>query len=615
MRRSRVVAATSVVAGLSVVLAACGGTSSNKDEQQSKSAATSLNVGWNQPFYSYNDNSSTGNNVTNSNIRFMTGSQFYYEDENSEVKTDKTFGTYEKTSDNPLTVKYTLTSDAKWSDGTPYTAADLLLGWAALSGNVNTVSGDKVKHDKATGAAKPTGNQVYFDYAGLATGSSLNLVKATPQISDNNKTLTLVYSKPFADWQFDMGPVAPDLPAHYIAQKALGIKDATQGDAAVVKAIQTKDATALSKIANVWNTGFDYTSLPTDKGQYLSFGPYVISAIKNNSYVTMKKNPYYKGERKPVYDTVTVRFNPDANSQLQQLGNKEISLMDPQVTTDLVKAGEKLSGVEIHKGYESTFEHMDLVQNNGGPFDPKSYGGDPKKALLVREAYLHGVPRTEIVDKLIKPIVPDATVRDSFLRVPGTPGYDQVVADNGSANYKTTDPAESLKLLKQAGVKTPVDVRLMYDKTNPRRVAEFQLDKPALAKAGFNIIDNGNADWSSKLGDGTYDAVFFGWQATTTAVTGDVAEYTTGGGSNFVGYSNPTVDSLYNTLNATTDTTKQLPIVTNIEKEMFKDAIGIPIFQFPAAVMWDKTKLTNVKPIVLSPTMFYAYYDWKPAAK
>jgi peptide/nickel transport system substrate-binding protein len=613
--RSRVVAAVSVAASLSLALAACGGTSSNKDEQQSKSAATSVNVGWNQPFYSYNDNSSTGNNVTNSNIRFMTGSQFFYEDPNSEVKTDKTFGSYEKISDNPLTIKYTVSPDAKWSDGTPYDAADLLLGWASQSGNVNTVASDKVQVDKATGAAKPKGNQVYFDNANLSPGQSLNLVKATPKISDDNKSVTLVYSKPFADWQFDMGPVAPDLAAHVIGEHALGIKDPTQAKAAVVKAIQDKDATALAKIARFWNTGFDYTSLPTDKSLYLSFGPYVISAIKNNSYVTLKKNPEYKGERVGNYDTITVRFNPDANSQLQQLGNKEIALMDPQVTTDLVKAGEKLSGVEIHKGFESTFEHMDLVQNNGGPFDPKSYGGSAAKALLVRQAFLHGVPRSEIVDKLIKPIVPDAEVRNSFLRVPSTPGYSDVTAGNGSSVYAKTDPAMSLSLLKQAGVKTPVNVRLMYDKTNPRRAAEFQIEKPALAKAGFNLIDNGNANWSSKLGDGTYDAVFFGWQATTTAVAGDSGIYQTGGGSNLVGYSNKTVDSLYSQLASTLDTDTQLKIATSIDKELFKDAIGIPIFQFPAAVMWDKTKLTNVKPIVLSPTMFYGFYDWKPASK
>jgi peptide/nickel transport system substrate-binding protein len=609
-----VVTAVSVVAGLSLALTACGGTS-NKDQQQSKGAAKSLNVGWNQPFYSYNDNSSTGNNVTNANIRFLTGSQFYYEDASSNLKTDKSFGTYEKVSDNPLTVKYTVSPDAKWSDGTPYDAADLLLGWASASANENTVSSDKVKVDKATGAAKPTGNQVYFDSAAAVQGQSLNLVKEIPKISDDGKTLTLVYSKPFADWQFDMGPIAPDLPAHYIGQKALGIQDPSKAKQAVIKAIQDKDAAAMSKIAKVWNSGFDYTSMPTEKGQYLSFGPYVISAIKKDSYVTLKKNPEYKGERKPSFSTLTVRFNPDANSQLQQLDNKEVALMDPQVTTDLVQAAEKISNVQIHKGVESTFEHMDLVQNNHGPFDPKSYGGDAGKALLVRQAFLHGVPRTEIVDKLIKPIVPDAEVRNSFTRVPGAPGYDEVVAGNDSSQYPKTDPALSLKLLKQAGVKTPVDVRMMYDKTNPRRAAEFKIDKPALAKAGFNVIDNGDADWSSKLGDGTYDAVFFGWQATTTAVTSDSAIYTSNGGSNLVGYTNKNVDDQFTKLASTIDTNAQVQILTAIEKEMFDDAIGLPIFQFPAAVMWDKTTLSSVDPAVLSPTMFYGFWNWKPASK
>ena len=301
-----------------------------------------MNVGWNQPFYSYNDNSSTGNNVTNANIRYMTGSQFYYRTPNSELKTDKSFGTYEKISDDPLTVKYTVSKDAKWSDGTPYDASDLLLGWADASGNVNTVTGDKVKRDKATGAAKPSGNQVYFDSAAATPGQSLALVKETPKLSDDNKSLTLVYTKPFADWQFDMGPVGPDLPAHVIGKKALGISDPTKAKAAVVKAIQDKDDASLSKIANFWNTGFDYTSLPSDKAPVRSPSvPTSSRDIKKDSYVTLKKNPYYKGEREANVDTMTVRFNPDANSQLQQLGNKEISLMDPQVTTDLVAGGRE----------------------------------------------------------------------------------------------------------------------------------------------------------------------------------------------------------------------------------------------------------------------------------
>src|SRR6478752_2069875 len=178
VRKSRVTAALAVVASLSLSLAACGW-SSNKDAQQAKSGPTSVTVGWKQPIYSYNDNSSTGNNVTNANIRYMTNGQFYYYDAKSQLKADTSFGTYEKTSDNPLTVKYTVSKDAKWSDGTPYDAADLLFTWAANSSNVNNVSGDKVKRDKATGAAKPTGNQVYFDSAGATPGQSLALVKAT----------------------------------------------------------------------------------------------------------------------------------------------------------------------------------------------------------------------------------------------------------------------------------------------------------------------------------------------------------------------------------------------------------------------------------------------------
>jgi len=613
--RSSRVAVVATVAGLSLALTACGGSSTNKDEQQSKGAATSINVGWNQPFYSYNDNSSTGNNVTNANIRYMTTSQFYYEDDSSNLQADKSFGSYEKISDNPLTVKYTVNKGIKWSDGAPYNAADLLLGWAANSGNVNNVAADKVKTDKATGAAKPTGNQVYFDSASATPGQSLGLVTATPKISDDDQTLTLVYSKPFADWKFDMGPTLADLPAHVIGQKALGIKDAAAADDAVVKAITDKDPVALSKVARMWNTGFDFDSLPTDKGQYVSFGPYVISDIKKDSYVTLKKNPEYTGNRTPKFDTLTVRFNPDANSQLQQLGNKEVALMDPQVTTDLVQAAEKLDNVTIHKGFESTFEHIDLVQNNNGPFDPKSYGGDAAKALAVRQAFLHAMPRSEIVDKLIKPIVPDATVRNSFTRVPDSPGYDEVSSGNGSADYAKTDPAMATQLLKQAGVKTPVKVRVMYDKTNPRRAAEFQIMKPAMQKAGFDLIDNGNADWSSKLGDGTYDSVFFGWQATTTAVAQDSAIYTSGGGSNLVGYNNKSVDGLFTQLASTLDAGQQVTLLTSIEKEMYKDAIGLPIFQFPAAVMWDKTKLDGVKPSVLSPTMFYSFWTWKPAAK
>ena len=58
------------------------------------------------------------------------------------------------------------------------------------------------------------------------------------------------------------------MPAHVTAKKALGIADPHEAKEALVKAIQDKDNASLVKISSFWNTGFDYTSMPSDKDLY-----------------------------------------------------------------------------------------------------------------------------------------------------------------------------------------------------------------------------------------------------------------------------------------------------------------------------------------------------------
>ena len=175
------------------------------DDGGGSNKKTSITLGWNQPFYSYNENTSNGNNVTNSNTKYLTTSSFWYVTADGELAADKSFGTYEKTSDDPLTVKYTVSKDATWSDGTPVDAADLLLDWAAQSGNLNTIAADKVKTDEATGLPKNTKGKVYFDTSSIG----LSLVKETPKIGDDGKSLTMTYTKPYADWAYDMSVNLP----------------------------------------------------------------------------------------------------------------------------------------------------------------------------------------------------------------------------------------------------------------------------------------------------------------------------------------------------------------------------------------------------------------------
>ncbi len=603
MRSKRMFAAGAVIATLSLALTACGGTPEAEDEGSSNEK-TSLNVGWNQPFYSYNDLTSNGNATANANIKYLTTGQFWYVNAAGEIEADSSFGTYEKTSDDPLTVKYTVDDDSTWSDGTPVDAADVLLDWAAQSGNVNTIASDKVKLDDATGLPLNTKGKVYFDSSSIG----LNLVKETPEISEDGKSLTLVYTKPFADWQYD---ISMNIPAHVTASKALGIEDPQEAKDALVKAIQDKDPAALAKISEFWNTGFDYTEKPDDPALALSSGAYVMKEFKENEFMTLEKNTKYKGDRAASIDELTIRWNEDPLAQVQALENGELDMFSPQVTTDVVKAAEKIQDVAIEAGVEGTYEHFDLVMGNKGPFDPSSYGGDAQKALLVRQAFLHGIPRQEVIDKLIKPINPEAEVRNSFIKTLGTPGYDEIVAQNGSSEYAEVDPAQSKKLLQQAGVTGPIDVRVMYAKGNVRRENEFQLYKPALAKAGFNLIDKGDPDWGEKLGDGTYDAVFFGWQSTTPAVSSDREIFGTGGLNNLINYSNKEVDALFDELVVTADLDEQVKIQTEIEKKLFEDAVGITIFQFPSANISNKTRVTDLEPAILAPTMFYGYWNWK----
>lgn len=604
MRNKRLFGIGAVVASLALIGTACGAPAADEGEGGDSDQPTSLSLGWNQPFFSYNGDTSDGNATANNNIKYLMNKQFWYVDAEGNIQEDTSFGTYEQTSEDPLTVEYAVNEDMTWSDGVPVDAADLLLWWAAGSGQVNSVATDEVRRDEATGAANPRQNQVFFD----TSSPGLELVTDTPELSEDGQGLTLVYDEPFADWQYDM---SVSVPAHIVAMRALEIDDPAEAKQALIDAIVNNDQEALAPISQFWNDGFDYTSMPDDEGLALSNGAYVLTDFVENQYMTLEANEDYAGEMGASIDQLTVRWNEDPLAQVQALENGEIDMMSPQVTTDVAQAAEEVPNVAIETGVEGTYEHIDLVLNNGGPFDPESYGGDEDTALAVRQAFLAAMPRNEIVERLIQPINPEAEVRNSFLRTQGTPGYDEIVAQNGTSEYSETDPQRAQQLLQEAGVDTPIDVRVMYAADNVRRANTFQLMQPALREAGFNLIDGQNPDWGSKLGDGTYDAVFFGWQSTTPAVSSDQAIFGTGGINNLNGYSNEEVDDLFDQLVLTTDEAEQVELQVQIEQQLIEDAIGLTIYQFPSANISNETRVTGLEPATLAPTMFYGFWNWE----
>ena len=186
----------------------------------------------------------------------------------------------------------------------------MLLAWASQSGNRNTVDVAPGQDGEATGQPKNPKDQVYFDSSSIGFG----LVKETPVISDDGKSLTLKYTKPFADWQYDMFIYTP---AHVTAQKALGISDPTEANDALIKASRTTTRSRSRRSRRFWNSGYDYAKMPDDKSLTISNGAYVMKALKENDYMTLEKNPGYKGDHEASVDQLTVRFNEDPMAQVQ----------------------------------------------------------------------------------------------------------------------------------------------------------------------------------------------------------------------------------------------------------------------------------------------------------
>jgi len=562
---------------------------------------TTITVAFNQAFDNYNTSSSSGNAVKNANITYMTNSGFQYYDNTPALIKDTGYGSFEKISDEPLTVRYTINQGVKWSDGTQIDAADMLFQWAAASGTFAETA-------------------AVFSPASTA---GLSLVTQTPEIGEDGRTLTLVYDAAYVDWELAFGV---GMAAHGTVMMAYPeITDPAEAKTKLIEAIQNKDDAWLAPVAEAWNTGYQFTSLPENPLTYLSSGPYIIEEIVADQYITLVSNPVYAWGPSPKFERITVRFIADFVAQLQALENGEIDIATGQPTADSLAVAQGIAdstGATIHQGDEAVYEHVDLTFNNGGPFDAATYGGDAAVAQKVRQAFLLTIPRDEIVDKIIKPLNPNATVRESFLTIPGSERYTAITAASGAADVRNLDIDRAKALLAEAGVSTPVDVKFWYPTGNIRRQQELELIQKSAALAGFNVIDTNEPNWEftdpSIHEINPHDAVIFAWQSTSLAVAGSdqiFASYTDPlmKGGNYSGYGNPAVDALLDELEVTTDQAKQTEIMTEIEKTLIADAYGTTIFQFPGLTV-SSAKISGVKPSPLSPNYFWNFWEWTPVS-
>lgn len=539
-----------------------------------------------QAFTSFNDQTSYGSTAGNAEIIGAATSGFVYYDDTSTLVRDESFGHIEVVEQNPFTVRYTINEGVLWSDGEPVDGADLLLAWAANSGHRNTEGFDPTRYvDATTGLFEAFPDDVVF-FDG-ANRSGLQYVSALPKLGADGRSITLVYDRYFVDWllAFDVG-----LPAHVLVESVVPTR-ATEEESAGAVAKQllidaiTEGSPKLGAMAQAWNSAF------TAEGEapFVGSGPYSIEKVVPNSSVTLVANPLYSGDRKPRFETVVIRTITDPLAAVKALADGEVDVIAPTPSEDVAAALEAVDDVTVLTGTSSTFEHLDLQFSAG----KNRTFEDP----LLRRAFLAAVPVAQIVEQS------GGVARDSFLFAP-----------EGRVDPRDADLAQAKRLIRQSGVVAP-PVCILFDPSNPRRVAEFALVKSSAEEAGFAVSDCSTSEWEGFLGvPEAYDAALFAWNETTDAVSSAEARLlSTSNVSNFSNFESAVVDALLAELAVEDDADQQRGLLEQIDAQLAEEGYGVPLYQFGTLVA-HSAAIDGIAPAPLS-GLLWNLWEWQPAAK
>jgi peptide/nickel transport system substrate-binding protein len=498
---------------------------------------SSITWAYEQEFSGYNLNTPAG--ATQANLVVLNGvlSGFWQFGSKGEILRTPDLGTYEKTAEDPLTVRYTINPKAVWSDGTPISCDDIVFAWLANSG----VTGPK----------------------GFAAASRAGVEDmAKPQCAPGG-TVKIVYKRPFADWSTQWG-VGSILPSHVVARQGGLTKPWTE-------LADDPRSPQLAKAIAFYNSGWSLRPGELKKDLMPSSGPYLIASWRAGQSLTLKANPRWWGAA-PKSPTIVIRFVGGA-AQPQALQNGEVQVIDPQPQVDLVRQLRAMGdSIRLTAAEAFRYEHLDFGFR--GVF----------KDRTMREAFAKCVPRQRIVDNLVKPQNPDASVMQSRFVYPFQRRYPRFAAGAGGDGYTAVDIVGARKLL--AGRTPRVRLGWYKDPTalNKRRADTVALIQASCGQAGFRVVDAGTPTFlDQEWVDGNYDLALFTWNG-SPLVAGAADFFTSTAGNNTTGYASSRVDHLARSLAMEADPGRQRSLLLQIDRQLWADLVTIPLFALPAVL-------------------------------
>jgi peptide/nickel transport system substrate-binding protein len=232
-------------------------------------------------------------------------------------------------------------------------------------------------------------------------------------------------------------------------------------------------------------------------------GPYTIAKYSKNQLAEFKANPDYDGTYgKAKTKTVTMKYEAKPENLKLDIKNGDVDIAYRSLTPTDIADLEKTDGLKVHTGAGGELRYITFNLNT-------MPGDNPEQKLAIRQAMAASVDRAELAKQVYKD-----TYTPAYSMVPdGQAGATEAFKD---AYGETPDKDAAQKFLDDAGVKTPVTIKLQYnpDHYGSSSDQEYNAVKRQLESSGLFKVDLQSTEWvtySEEYPADAYPVFQLGW--------------------------------------------------------------------------------------------------------
>lgn len=510
------------------------------------------------PYSAYNNNTAEIHNIGNTQVlNQVLVDPFVVDGNGAFLLNSDVLESAALTSQDPQVVTYRIKPGVTWSDGEPWDCDDFYLAWLAGSGKA------VVRGPDGNPIPDAEGNETAYFRPATTTGYE----RASGECRDDH-TFVETYAAPYVEWRQNYVHNVI-LPAHVI-ERVTGIQDITT--------LGPDSAQAdLQKAADAWNSGwlgFNAETMPAS-------GPYRIESVQPDGRTVLVRNQEWVGN--PGGPERIVFAPPDAAdgaAAVQGLQNQDFNVLAPPADPVLASRLHALSdqGVTFETREGPMTENLNLNLTR-----PLFQDAD------VRAAFAQCIDRNELVEELVRGVMPAAQPQGSLTFLPGDANYED--------HYTEKMPADSQEaqltlersgwVLGQDGVYSRNDQRLSFSISHdgsPSHARAVELIRTQCRQAGMEILDGAApVGFGEALALGNFDVAL-----TTSSLIPHVSSmadrYGREGEKNYQNYTNPEVDDALGVAGTEYAESSRVAALAQADRLIAEDLVSFPLFQVP--IMW-----------------------------